>query len=118
HVIAATGYQFQLQRLPFLSEDLKCQLRHEEQLPALSANFESSVPGLYFVGLASCYSFGPVMRFLAGASYTARRIAHHLAAPQHPARVLPPARSAAVVTHRKFSSLHAPPNAESSEAGR
>src|SRR5262249_24675993 len=54
HVIAATGYQFQRRRLPFLSEDLKCQLRHEEQLPALSANFESSVPGLYFVGLASC----------------------------------------------------------------
>jgi cation diffusion facilitator CzcD-associated flavoprotein CzcO len=80
HVIAATGYQFDLKRLPFLSESLKSQLRHEEWLPKLSANFESSVPGLYFTGLASMYSLGPAMRFLAGTTYAASRITGHIAA--------------------------------------
>jgi hypothetical protein len=80
HVIAATGYQFELQRLPFLSEGIKTRLRHEQQLPILSADFESSVPGLYFGGLASSYSFGPVMRFLCGAGYTAKRVSSKIAA--------------------------------------
>jgi hypothetical protein len=80
HVIAATGYQFQLQRLPFLSEEMRAGLRQEQKVPMLSANFESSVPGLYFTGLGSSYSFGPVMRFLCGASFTARCISDHIAA--------------------------------------
>jgi len=80
HVIAATGYQFDLQRLPFLSQSLKSQLRAEQRLPALSSDFESSVPGLYFTGLASTNCFGPAMRFLHGADYTARRVSQHVAA--------------------------------------
>ena len=116
HVIAATGYRFQLRRLPFLTEDLKSRLRNEEQLPVLSANFESSVPGLYFAGLASSYSFGPAMRFLAGAGFAARRISRHLAAARH-AHMTPSAvRFAAATTGREFSDLHAPPRAKRSEA--
>jgi thioredoxin reductase len=116
HVIAATGYQFQLQRLPFLTEDLKSHLRHEQQLPILSANFESSMPGLYFAGVASCYSFGPAMRFLDGARYTARRISDHLAAAPDPHRMLRAVRFADPTRCREFSDLHAPPRAKSSEA--
>jgi FAD-dependent urate hydroxylase len=78
HVIAATGYKFNLQNLPFLSQPLKAQLRHEDQIPLLSANFESSVPGLYFTGIASTNSFGPVMRFLAGVDYTARILSQQI----------------------------------------
>ena len=79
HVIAATGYRFNLQNLPFLDPSLTSQIRHEEQMPQLSLAFESSVPGLYFTGLASANSFGPVMRFLAGTGFTARRISLHIA---------------------------------------
>lgn len=79
HVIAATGYRFSLENLPFLSHSLKRQLRHEQGSPRLSPNFESSIAGLYFTGLGSANTFGPVMRFLAGADYTARRITRHLA---------------------------------------
>jgi lysine/ornithine N-monooxygenase len=79
HVIAATGYRFDLRRLPFLSEGLKSQLRREEQFPKLSRNFESSVPGLYFTSLASLYAFGAVTRFLAGTDFAARRITNHIA---------------------------------------
>lgn len=80
HVIAATGYRFGLDRLPFLSPELKSKVRTVAQAPVLSRNFECSVPGLYFTGVASGVYFGPVMRFLVGADYTARRICHHLAA--------------------------------------
>jgi lysine/ornithine N-monooxygenase len=80
HVIAATGYRFDLQRLPFLSQYLKSRLRAKQQQPVLSTHFESSVPGLYFTGLASASSFGPAMRFLHGANYTARRMSHHIVA--------------------------------------
>ncbi len=85
HVIAATGYQFDVRRLSILGESLMPQLRREEGLPWLSAHLESSVPGLYFTGLASAYAFGPAMRFLAGTRFTARRIAHHLGAECNPA---------------------------------
>ena len=79
HVIAATGYRFDLQNLPFFGQSLKSQIRHEEQMPRLSSNFESSIPRLYFTGLASANSFGPAMRFLVGTGYTASRISSHIA---------------------------------------
>jgi thioredoxin reductase len=79
HVIAATGYQADVRRLPFLSHDILDQLQLIERAPRLSAHFESSVPGLYFVGPIAAMSFGPVMRFAAGAEFTSRRISMHLA---------------------------------------
>lgn len=79
HVIAATGYRADLRRLPFLGQDLLGRVRCLEHAPVLSADFESSVSGLYFLGLASANSFGPMMRFAYGADYTTRKIAGHLA---------------------------------------
>jgi hypothetical protein len=79
HVIASTGYRFDFQNLPFLDPSLKSQIQDEEQMPQLSSYFESTVPGLYFTGLASANSFGPSMRFIAGTAYTARRISTHIA---------------------------------------
>jgi FAD-dependent urate hydroxylase len=77
HVIAATGYRVDLRRLTFLSKALRPHLRSVDFTPVLSAEFQSSVSGLYFVGFAAANTFGPVMRFLAGARYTARRLARH-----------------------------------------
>jgi cation diffusion facilitator CzcD-associated flavoprotein CzcO len=79
HVISATGYRFNTDNLPFLSKEIRSQLRLEQQSPLLSSNLESSIPGLYFTGPASANSFGPVMRFLAGAGYAAGRISFHIA---------------------------------------
>jgi thioredoxin reductase len=78
HVIAATGYRVDLRRLIFLSEKIRSSLRSIENAPLLSQIFESSVPGLYFVGLTSAPCFGPSMRFICGAAYTARRLSEHL----------------------------------------
>jgi len=74
HVIAATGYKVRLDRLKFLSEDIRARIRTNEGSPILSRRFESTVPALYFAGFASANSFGPVMRFAFGAGFTARRI--------------------------------------------
>jgi len=74
HVIAATGYKVDLQRLTFLSDKLRGQIKAVESTPILSARFESSVPGLHFSGPAAASSFGPVMRFAFGARFSAQRL--------------------------------------------
>jgi cation diffusion facilitator CzcD-associated flavoprotein CzcO len=79
HVIAATGYKVDLKRLAFLDVDIHAGIQTVAQSPVLSANFQSSVPGLYFVGAAAANSFGPVLRFAYGAGFTARRLTRHLA---------------------------------------
>ena len=86
HVIAATGYRSDLQSLSFLSQETLRGLRRIGQAPRLSSYFESSVPGLYFVGPVAATSFGPVMRFAAGADFTSRRISKHLAQLRRPVR--------------------------------
>lgn len=80
HVIAATGYRPEIRRLPFLDRSLLEGTRTVEGAPVLNRNFESSVPGLYYVGLASANSFGPLVRFAFGAGFTARRLTRHLEA--------------------------------------
>jgi thioredoxin reductase len=79
HVIAATGYRADICRLPFLSADIKSQLKLSAGSPDLSAHFESSIPGLFFVGAAAVGSFGPLLRFTCGAKFAARRLSNHLA---------------------------------------
>lgn len=79
HVIAATGYSVDVQRLEFLSRGIRDSIRLTDRSPSLSSNFESSVPGLYFVGVAAANTFGPLMRFAFGAGFTSRRISRHLA---------------------------------------
>jgi len=74
HVVAATGYKVNLERLTFLSGTIRSQIRTVKGSPVLSSCFESSVPGIYFAGLAAANSFGPVMRFAFGAGFAARRL--------------------------------------------
>ncbi|MFZ0311430.1 MAG: NAD(P)/FAD-dependent oxidoreductase [Candidatus Korobacteraceae bacterium] len=78
HVIAATGYRVDLRRLTFLSAEISSQLRVVEHTPVVSTDFQSSEPGLFFVGVAAANSFGPVLRFTFGADFTARRVANAL----------------------------------------
>ena len=79
HVIAATGYKPSLQRLTFLDSGILGGIRSVEQTPMLSSNFESTVPNLYFVGLTSANTFGPLVRFAYGAGFVAPRLSKHLA---------------------------------------
>jgi thioredoxin reductase len=78
HVIGATGFQVSVSRLAFLDSSLRQQIHTIDDTPVLSRNFETSVPGLYMVGLASANSFGPLTRFAYGAKFTARHISRSL----------------------------------------
>jgi hypothetical protein len=74
HVIAATGYKVEIDRLKFLSPEIRSQLKVVSGAPVLSSGFESSLPGLYFAGISAANSFGPVMRFAFGAGFAARTL--------------------------------------------
>jgi len=90
HVIAGTGFVVDVDRLAFIDAELRRSIRRIQRAPALSFRFQSSVRGLYFVGLASSLSFGPLFRFVAGAAFTSRALSRELA--RHTKR---PAREAA-----------------------
>lgn len=79
HVIGATGFRVAMSKLKFIDEAVRKQIRTVEDTPVLSRQFESSVPGLYMVGISSANSFGPLTRFAYGAKFTAKRLSAHLA---------------------------------------
>jgi pyridine nucleotide-disulfide oxidoreductase len=73
HVIAATGYRVDVDGMRFLSSGLRRSIaRTDKTWPALGRTFDSSVPGLYFTGLAAAPTYGPVMRFVCGTGFAAR----------------------------------------------
>jgi FAD-dependent urate hydroxylase len=75
HVLLATGFRVDISRYAFLREDLLTRLTQVDGYPCLSRTFESSVPGLYFLGAAAAWSFGPLMRFVAGTSWAGQALA-------------------------------------------
>ena len=74
-VLAGTGYHVDLERLAFLDPALRAGVARAAGTPVLDRSFQSSVGGLHFVGYVAAGSFGPVMRFVYGADFTARRLA-------------------------------------------
>jgi len=79
HVVAATGYRVDTQKLTFLGDRIQAGLGRVAGAPALSRNFESTVPGLYFVGTSAANSFGPMLRFVKGTEFASRRVTKHIA---------------------------------------
>ncbi|MEV0447729.1 FAD-dependent oxidoreductase [Streptomyces sp. NPDC050600] len=76
HVIAATGFVPSLDRAEVLAPGLRAGLRRVGPggAPEVGALFESSWPGLFLAGLLTAPSYGPSMRFVFGAGYTAGRL--------------------------------------------
>jgi cation diffusion facilitator CzcD-associated flavoprotein CzcO len=75
HIILATGYTVDVNRLTMIHPSLRAKIATDRGSPVLSHWFETSVPGLYFVGLTSLRAFGPLYRFVAGCGAAARRVA-------------------------------------------
>jgi hypothetical protein len=74
HLIAATGFHIDLDRVPFFDHTLLSVIERGEgykQFPKLNEAFESSLPGLYFAGPLSSHSHGPTFRFILGLRKTA-----------------------------------------------
>ncbi|HEX4407187.1 MAG TPA: NAD(P)-binding domain-containing protein [Xanthobacteraceae bacterium] len=74
HVLLGTGYQIDLARLGFFAPRLLEKISCADGSPRLRADFESSVPRLHFVGSYAVKSFGPLLRFIAGAPFAARTV--------------------------------------------
>ncbi|MGW6565540.1 FAD-dependent oxidoreductase [Streptomyces sp. NPDC054975] len=76
HVVAATGFTPSLDRAGMLAPVLRGSLRTVGAggAPEVGALFESSWPGLFLAGLLTAPSYGPSMRFVFGAGYTAGRL--------------------------------------------
>jgi len=79
HVVAATGFRIDIDRLEYLESSLARSVAREAAgIPALDSRFETSVPGLFIVGVASAPVFGPIMRFMYGAKHVAPVLVNRL----------------------------------------
>ena len=94
HVIAATGFKVDINRLGFLGADIRAALTASGPAPELDRDFCSAIPGLHVLGQASAQSFGPAMRFIYGGKYAVPCVARHLLATAQ-TEVRRPARAAA-----------------------
>jgi len=79
HVLLATGYRVDISRYSFLAEDLLKSIQRIDGFPRLGAGFETSVSGLHFLGAPAAWSFGPLMRFVAGVSFASRALTRRIA---------------------------------------
>ncbi|MEU6662517.1 NAD(P)-binding domain-containing protein [Streptomyces sp. NPDC046821] len=75
HVIAATGFRATYARMGILTPALRAALGPDRHAaPRVGAGFESRVPGLFLAGLTTATDYGPSMRFVHGATFTAPRL--------------------------------------------
>ena len=69
HVVLGTGYRIDVRRYPFLSASVLEEMEIVDGYPRLGAGFETSLPGLHIVGAPAAWSFGPLMKFVAGTEF-------------------------------------------------
>jgi len=79
HLLIGTGYKIDISKYRFLPAELLASVRQNNGYPVLNHQFQSSVPGLYFLGAPAAWSFGPLMRFVAGTEFGCARLAASLA---------------------------------------
>ena len=75
HILLATGYEVDIAGYDFLAPSLLQSIDRVGGYPRLSAGFETSVPRIHIVGAPAAWSFGPLMRFVAGTGFTASSLA-------------------------------------------
>lgn len=78
HILIATGYKIDISKYRFLSPELLPAIRQVGGYPVLNDRFESSVSRLHFLGAPAAWSFGPLMRFVAGTEFACARLAASL----------------------------------------
>lgn len=80
HALLGTGYRVDFSRYSFLPRGLRSDIDVVDGWPRLSRGFETSVKGLYVLGAPAAWSYGPLMRFVAGSDFAARALVRGLAA--------------------------------------
>jgi hypothetical protein len=99
HVLMATGYRVDIRRYPFLAPELVARVRCVEGHPVLDTGFETSVRGLHFVGAPAMHSFGPLLRFVSGTEFAARRVTRRVTSGRSALRETEPAVELQRATH-------------------
>jgi cation diffusion facilitator CzcD-associated flavoprotein CzcO len=94
HVLLGTGYRTDIAKLGLLGPELVSKIACQDGAPRLDAGFESSVPGLHFVGASAVASYGPLMRFIAGSGFAARELSESVL--EHRRYIAPTHRRASV----------------------
>lgn len=83
HVILGTGYSVDISRYPFMIPQVLQKVRIFGGYPVVKAGFESSLPGLHFIGATAARSFGPLLYFVTGTEFASGEltstIMHHRA---------------------------------------
>jgi len=74
HVLLGTGYSVDIARYDFWTSQLLWQIATMDGYPVLGAGFESSVPGLHFVGATAARSYGPLLYFVAGTEFASQHL--------------------------------------------
>src|SRR5207244_13398445 len=74
HMLLATGYRVDISRYPFLTGQILESIRRINGYPQLDSGFQTSMPGLHFLGAPAAWSFAPLMRFVAGAEFASRAV--------------------------------------------
>jgi FAD-dependent urate hydroxylase len=78
HIVLGTGYRVDVSKCRLFAPAILDQLRLADGYPILDAGLESSVPGLHFLGAPAAYSFGPLLRFVAGTQFAASAVARKI----------------------------------------
>jgi cation diffusion facilitator CzcD-associated flavoprotein CzcO len=79
HIIAGTGFKVDIEKFDYLDAGLRQSIARENAgIPSLGSHFETSVQGLFIVGVATAPVFGPIMRFMYGAKHVAPMLARRL----------------------------------------
>lgn len=78
HVLLGTGYRIDIARYPFLSPQVLEKITRIGGFPVVDEGFSTSLPGMHFVGAPAAWSFGPLMRFVAGAEFASLAVAHRI----------------------------------------
>ena len=75
HVILATGYKVDIERLPFLAQgNILNNLATRNGYPVLDEHLQANIPGLFFTSMAASQDFGPFFAFTVSVLASAKLI--------------------------------------------
>lgn len=78
HVVLATGYRVNVALYSFLSPRILERLDVVDGYPRLDSGLESSLAGLHFLGAPAAWSFGPLVRFVAGTQFASQALTRRI----------------------------------------
>jgi FAD-dependent urate hydroxylase len=78
HVVLATGYRVNVALYSFLSPRILERLDVVDGYPRLDSGLEASLAGLHFLGAPAAWSFGPLVRFVAGTQFASQALTRRI----------------------------------------